>query len=833
MADDLKITEMAELLSGGLHDDLLFEVVDLTEPAVEDQNKKVKMVTLEAAFGAEDKIFEGDSSIEVIDLGTGQIDTTIDAQLLSRYTLAQLYFQVDGADNGVNPYIDLDGAANALKLGYQGDLHLNIGIGSSASIRAVSGTDEWFYVHPDGQRLGNAAAGQSSVRVTTAGDITAYTAGNQALLLDNLGNHVFGNPAGYPRIQFGATNNEIWCYGDADNYTLISKDSEIFLARVNGVNAFRIDSPGTYVDAGFGVNNSVRANVNAYGHTTGQALGGAFYAWVSDDYNGSITNYSFRANEDDLVIDAQATNILKYDGGLGDWLFSPGGILEVTINGSGLALKTGAAVNEIETVLTNDDTHLPTSGAVFDAIAAIETDKISEGDSYVEVVDTGTGYIVMVVDGVEVARWTAASAEMHLGVNDTRQGILHIYGSNISTEGGKLRLYYGGSGGTGAPEYGDIYFSATNGIEIGLPGAICAAFGAQSDAKLYYQNNPRFRTNNIGAQVERGSALMYFYNTGSDLHWKLKNQGNGGQIIMAGKQPGGAEVDIATFDYNGLDLASGMGLSFNGGQAINTIETVLTNDDTHLPTSGAVYDAIAAAVPDQIIEGDSKVEVIDAGTGQVDVTVDSQLVAHFQSNLVYTTKPVEFRHFSAKIGEQGAGDAAAGLFIYGGGSGPPSGSAGGALVLYVNEDYDTIVDRYFVNIGQDDLSIGSDTEQDVIKLVGGASMLLQLQAAGGVEIGYGLSNVQLKSRNDGLEFKNDQTGAAAIGNAATSVSVTFGTAKADANYQVLCTMENTTDGSPLFLIPVVTAKATTGFTVTLSAATDSANYVLNWMVLRS
>ena len=800
MADDKKITDMAELLSGGLHDDLLFEVVDLTEGAVEDQNKKVKMVTLEGAFGAEDKIFEGDSSIEVIDLGTGQIDTTIDAQLLSRYTLAQLYFQVDGADNGVNPYIDLDGAANALKLGYQGDLHLNIGIGSAPTIRAISGSDDWFHIEADYQQLGSSAAGNAYLRTTPT----------------------------IPQI----------------------------IGSVNGAT-------------------------------------------------------------------------------------------ELTLDTAGLALKTGASVNEIETTLTDDDTHLPTSGAVSDAIAGLDVDKIYEGDSYVEVVDTGTGYIVMVVDGVEVARWTAASAEMHLGVNDTRQGILHVYGSNTSTEGGKIRLYYGGSGGTGAAEYGDIDFASTGGITIGLPGALCGQFGALQDARFYYQNAERLRTENTGALITRGSNSLRLENLGG-VDWTLDNRNNAGKIIIAGKQPGGAEIDFATFDYTGLDLASGMGLSFNGGQAINTIETALTNDDTHLPTSGAVFDAIAAIDTDRIIEGDSSVEVIDAGTGQVDVTVDAGLVARFLASGILELGQEDLVFGTLKLFGQATGSTQGGklvfemaadhdggippineiiiqadqnTLVFGTASNPdslqysPSGtvwafkdgnlgigvndvtrgtvnayggaSTGGRLIAYNAADSDDTIDYYSFETAGEDLNIGPNTDPDALTYLA-ATGVFQFTGTGGIQLATGgaVNEIEttitdddtklpssgavvdyLKRTNmllgdgsgeyieidgagnevkigigatdkvtvtaDGIQLKGDQTGAAAIGNAATSVSVTFGTAHADANYQVLCTMENTTDGSPLFLIPVVTAKATTGFTVTLSAATDSANYVLNWMVLRS
>jgi hypothetical protein len=46
--------------------------------------------------------------------------------------------------------------------------------------------------------------------------------------------------------------------------------------------------------------------------------------------------------------------------------------------GSGIRLNTGATVNTIETTLTDDDTHLPTSGAVFDYAATAAQGALSE-----------------------------------------------------------------------------------------------------------------------------------------------------------------------------------------------------------------------------------------------------------------------------------------------------------------------------------------------------------------------------------------------------------------------------------------------------------------------
>ncbi len=72
-------------------------------------------------------------------------------------------------------------------------------------------------------------------------------------------------------------------------------------------------------------------------------------------------------------------------------------------------------------------------------------------------------------------------------------------------------------------------------------------------------------------------------------------------------------------------------------------------------------------------------------------------------------------------------------------------------------------------------------------------------------------------------------GAEAISNAASTVSVVFGTAFGTACTAVMATIANVTDGSPLQFTYEITTKATTGFTLTLSGTTDSANYVCYWV----
>lgn len=75
-------------------------------------------------------------------------------------------------------------------------------------------------------------------------------------------------------------------------------------------------------------------------------------------------------------------------------------------------------------------------------------------------------------------------------------------------------------------------------------------------------------------------------------------------------------------------------------------------------------------------------------------------------------------------------------------------------------------------------------------------------------------------------------GSDAISNGAASVSVVYPAAMPDLNYSLTVSITNTTDADPIYLIIVNTTKLTTGFTAEFNAATDSANYVLEWKVSR-
>lgn len=105
------------------------------------------------------------------------------------------------------------------------------------------------------------------------------------------------------------------------------------------------------------------------------------------------------------------SNVEVIDAGTGEIDFDVDGTKRADIKSGGLYLSTGARINEFSTDGTfagNSDIAVPTEKAIQtygDANWGIADDKIIEGDTYVEVVDTGDGYIRFVEDGGAVGEF--------------------------------------------------------------------------------------------------------------------------------------------------------------------------------------------------------------------------------------------------------------------------------------------------------------------------------------------------------------------------------------------------------------------------------------------
>jgi hypothetical protein len=164
------------------------------------------------------------------------------------------------------------------------------------------------------------------------------------------------------------------------------------------------------------------------------------------------------------------------------------GVQEAQIDSAGLTLKTGASVNEIETTITNDDTHIPTSGSVVDYAAPIvhTHDKIEEGNSYVEVVDAGTGLVSVVADGYTIATFGAQYGIRVGGVDGNFGRLVHDSGV----------LYI-----TNQYDSGDVII---NGQIAGPTSKQMARFRPDGAVDIGYNGTVEFETKSGGIKIPNG-----------------------------------------------------------------------------------------------------------------------------------------------------------------------------------------------------------------------------------------------------------------------------------------------------------------------------------------
>lgn len=200
-------------------------------------------------------------------------------------------------------------------------------------------------------------------------------------------------------------------------------------------------------------------------------------------------------------------------------------------NTGSIALNSGASVDTIETTLTNDDTHLPTSGAVYDAIAQsalgfVNTTGTPANDQIAVFTDANT------IEGTAGLRWDSTL--------------------KIGTTGlaGKVSFARSSDGN----QTSDIEQTGVSELTIRQGG------GKQS---YVYMNNSGvgFHTEDATTPFAKVARL----------------------VIPHGDKP---TVNVVNASF---------GLNNFASVYVDTIETTLTNDNTHLPTSGAVYGAISQA----------------------------------------------------------------------------------------------------------------------------------------------------------------------------------------------------------------------------------------------
>ena len=142
-----------------------------------------------------------------------------------------------GEGNGYSQVIDIDGDSglSEINIGVQTQVYLKVGIGSGTAIRMMSGTDEWFDVDANSQRIGNNAVGGSYMLVTSGGDIDIYRGGTR--YFDLASEIITIGPSTGVRVEI-----------DYDD------DQEVNLYGASGASQLEVSSSGVRLDYGIRIN---------------------------------------------------------------------------------------------------------------------------------------------------------------------------------------------------------------------------------------------------------------------------------------------------------------------------------------------------------------------------------------------------------------------------------------------------------------------------------------------------------------------------------------------------------------------------------------------------
>ena len=319
------------------------------------------------------------------------------------------------------------------------------------------------------------------------------------------------------------------------------------------------------------------------------------------------------------------------------------------LNTPGLAM-TGASVDTIETTLTNDNTHLATSGAIFAAIAAIPTQILTLGTTtqipYMNVGGTDFIYtsslvyesgflkvgqlkISSLAGGPYVLFSTLATGAVQAQSN------FSFDGTNLSTDGIKLSI---------GATVNTIETTLTNdATHLATSSAIFAAIGAVavpsygSSGKIPYMNaggtDFLYTTDMVYstgvltvsalaiASLATGGALLFTQVATGNVQQSANLTFSGSTLVVGGSAAaseihldhsgtyewkivaqGDTALEIQYFSSIPLTIATG-GITVDGsitllsGATVDNIETTLTNDATHIATSSAIFAAISAITP--------------------------------------------------------------------------------------------------------------------------------------------------------------------------------------------------------------------------------------------
>jgi len=293
---------------------------------------------------------------------------------------------------------------------------------------------------------------------------------------------------------------------------------------------------------------------------------------------------------------------------------------------NGLTLSTGASVNEFSTdgtLVDDSNDAVPTEQAVKtyvdNQIAAISTNKIEDGDSFVIVNDStgGAGEVRIVVDGVEVGYYDALATSQRMGKSDgsfilTSDEETTISGPDsvevFSAEENVFQMGYWTEDGpflqidrSGDPSIAKI--AADTGTYIQLDSTASAEIAMYVDALEYVTINEALQTfgQTTGGRLQTTDSTAGVF-VDSEIGLVTSSS-----AVTLGDRPNGTYLhvypvsDQFLFYVNNVSPAgiSASGLNLQNGATVNefsTDGTLAGNSNTAVPTEQAVKTYVDNAI---------------------------------------------------------------------------------------------------------------------------------------------------------------------------------------------------------------------------------------------
>lgn len=314
------------------------------------------------------------------------------------------------------------------------------------------------------------------------------------------------------------------------------------------------------------------ADANLAWDATSESLrvgGGTTSGTVYYDWSGATHAYYIRGNATSFHFGYYSTDIM-------------------TLTTSGLALATGARVNTIETTLTDDDTHIPTSGAVVDYVATLSSPWTTdaEGINY-----SGNHIGVGVDSNATVGVYIKGDSGVTQGLNYSNLQAAAAWSDYPAALPGHNRIFVHNNDATiGISNHYSCLLMGARGNTSGAANA-WGVIALQSLSTTNHSGSWNFFLRGPGVS---DYATIAKFQTGSKYYWQVES--SSGDVTHVLRQ---ATTDMYVFGYEDtLDrfvLNSGGSFSSGSGQSISGSRISMTNtgklfieldeDNTYSPTA--------------------------------------------------------------------------------------------------------------------------------------------------------------------------------------------------------------------------------------------------------